>query len=394
MRILIVLTYYRPHTSGLTIYVERLSKSLIQRGHKVTILTSQFDSNLIKEEIQDGARIIRVPVLFHISKGVIMPSLGILATKFILENDIVHLHLPQFDAASIALIAKGLGKPTVITYHCDLTLPQNPFNCFVNFVVNWMNKIAAVFADRIVTYTQDFADHSPYLRRYAHKVRIITPPVELPPVSVDEINQFAFRYNIGIGKDKHFPVIGMAARFAAEKGVEVLLDALPFILERFPKTLVIYAGQFQNVLDEEDYFRRLSPRINEYQKQGIWQFLGVLNSTQMASFYHHLDILTVPSLNSTESFGLVQIEAMMNGVPVVASNLPGVRQPVKMTGMGEIAEVGDAHSLTHALLKVIENYKQYHYNKNAITQRFSLSTTAAGYEELYNELVINKHMLF
>ena len=63
MRILTVLTYYRPHTSGLTIYAERLAKALAKRGHQVTVLTSQFDKSTPLEEEQDGVRIRRVPVL-------------------------------------------------------------------------------------------------------------------------------------------------------------------------------------------------------------------------------------------------------------------------------------------------------------------------------------------
>ena len=68
MKVLIELTYYRPHTSGLTIYAERLAKALVSRGHAVTVLTSQYDKNLPKMEIRDGVKIIRAPVLFRIKQ--------------------------------------------------------------------------------------------------------------------------------------------------------------------------------------------------------------------------------------------------------------------------------------------------------------------------------------
>jgi glycogen synthase len=73
LRILQVLTYYRPHTSGLTIYVERLAKALTARGHEVTVLTSRYHPSLPLEERFERLRIVRVPVLLRISKGVIMP---------------------------------------------------------------------------------------------------------------------------------------------------------------------------------------------------------------------------------------------------------------------------------------------------------------------------------
>ena len=183
MKILQVLTYYRPHTSGLTIYVERLARTLAKRGHEVTVLTSQFEPDLPREEIKDGVRILRVPVLFRVSKGVIMPAFGFMAWKLALENDVIHLHLPQFDAAGVALRGRILRKPTVISYHCDLLLPDGLFNRLVNQVVHTMNNLAAFFAHKIGAYTQDFADHSPYLRRFGKKVEVIHPPVELPSAS-------------------------------------------------------------------------------------------------------------------------------------------------------------------------------------------------------------------
>ena len=96
MRILIVLTYYRPHTSGLTIYAERLAKAFVDRGNKVTVLTSQYSKDLLPECVQDGVKIIRVPILFRLSKGVIMPTFGIIASKQAKEHDVILLHLPQF----------------------------------------------------------------------------------------------------------------------------------------------------------------------------------------------------------------------------------------------------------------------------------------------------------
>ena len=81
--------------------------------------------------------------------------------------------------------------------------------------------------------------------------------------------------------------------------------------------------------------------------KGHWTFFGNLDPVQMAAFYPNLDVLTVPSLNSTEAFGLVQIEAMMNGVPSVPSALPGVRRPVQMHGMGLVSQIGDSASLAN-----------------------------------------------
>jgi len=383
MKILTVLTYYRPHTSGLTIYAERLAKAFARRGHQVTVMTSQFDPSLPREEMVDGVKVIRVPVLFRVSKGVIAPTFGLVATKLVAQHDVVQLHLPQFDAPGVAFRGRLFGKPAVLTYHCDLFLPPGIFNRFVNGVVDFQNNMAGILSNHIVTYTQDYADNSPYLSRYASKLTPILPPVELPDPLPGAIQAFAEEHHV---KEKR-PVIGMVTRFASEKGVEILLDALPAILKKYPQAQVLYAGQHENVMGEQAYFDRLIPRIREYEISGHWKFLGNLAPIELAALYPNLDVLTVPSLNSTEAFGLVQIEAMMNGVPCVASALPGVRQPVTMHGMGRIAKIGDSADLAASILEVLDNPKKYKGDIEAIKKAYNPDSIAQEYEKLFERLM-------
>jgi len=382
VRILTVLTYYRPHTSGLSIYAERLATALVKRGHEVTVLSSQFDKSLPREENVDGLRIIRLPVLFRVSKGVIMPSLGAVAWREMLKHDALLLHLPQFDAAGLALRGRLMKKATVIIYHSDLTLPAGLFNRFVNSVVHLMNNLAARFAHSISAYTKDFAGHSPFLLRHQSKVRVISPAVEIPQANARDIENFAQTHN---PKKKH-PVIGMATRVAAEKGVELLLEAFPRILEKYPNALVLFAGQYRDVMGEEAYMARLLPTLTKYKAAGQWKFLGTLTMAEMAVFYPTIDLLVVPSTNSTETFGFVQIEAMMNGKPVVASNLPGVRQPVKITGMGRVSQVGDSAALAKNMLAVLNKAETYRGDSESLKVQFSPEVSAAKHEELFEEI--------
>ncbi len=383
MKILTVLTYYRPHTSGLTIYSERLARAFAKRGHQVTVMTTQFDPSLPLEETMDGIKVIRVPVAARISKGVIAPSFGLVVTKLVAQNDVVHLHLPQFDAPGVAFRARLMGKPAVLTYHCDLFLPRTLFNRFVNAVVDFQNNMAGRLANHIVTYTQDYADNSPYLSRFASKLTPILPPVELPVPAPEAVAAFAYTHRT----QERRPVIGMAARLASEKGVEVLLDALPAILKKYPNAQVLFAGTHENVIGEQAYSDRLMPRIHEYELQGHWTFLGTLNPAQMAAFYPNLDVLTVPSLNSTEAFGLVQIEAMMNGVPSVPSALPGVRRPVQMHGMGRVSTIGDSASLAESILGVLDEPQKYRGDIEAIKKAYDPDSIAQEYEKLFERLM-------
>jgi glycosyltransferase involved in cell wall biosynthesis len=383
MKILTVLTYYRPHTSGLTIYAERLARAFAKRGHEVTVMTTQYDRSLPREEMMDGVRVVRVPVAFRLSKGVIAPTFGWVATKLVWQHDVVQMHLPQFDAPGVALRGRLFGKPAVLTYHCDLQLPSGLFNRLVNTVVDFQNNMAGILADHIVTYTQDYADHSPFISHYASKLTPILPPVELPSLAPGAAQAFADKHSV---KERR-PVIGMAARFASEKGVEVLLDAMPAILEKYPKAQVLFAGQYLDVMGEHAYAERLIPRIREYESNGHWKFLGILDPQQMAAFYPNLDVLTVPSLNSTEAFGLVQIEAMLNGVPSVPSALPGVRQPVLMHGMGRVSEIGDPASLAEAIIGVLDEADKHKGDPAEIARQYDPDSVAAEYENLFARLM-------
>ena len=142
-------------------------------------------------------------------------------------------------------------------------------------------------------------------------------------------------------------VIGFAARFAHEKGADYLINAIPHILTAFPDIRIVFAGPGNAVIGET-IWDTLQPLIKKYEP--YLTFLGTLNSAQMADFFAVCDVITVASINNTESFGLVQVEAFMCGTPVVATNLPGVRQPVTMTGMGAIVPIADAEGLAQGVI--------------------------------------------
>jgi glycosyltransferase involved in cell wall biosynthesis len=384
VKVLLVLTYYHPHVSGLTIYVKRLAQSLARRGHKVTVLTSGYDPALPKEEVIDGVRVIRVPVMFRVSKGVIMPAFPLLAWRLIRQHDVVSAHLPQFEASLLALLGRLAGRPVVLTYHCDLQLPRGWFNRVVDRVVFVSNYVAGHLAQAAVAYTEDFARHSHFLSRFLDKVHVIPPPVIMPEPDAAAVAAFEEKHDLA-GR----PVVGMAARLATEKGVEVLLEAMPRLLAAFPRLKVLFAGQYEEVMGEEAYFGRLMPEIEALGPEH-WAFLGILDQGEMPAFYAACDVLVVPSLNSTESFGLVQVEAMLCGTPSIASNLPGVRQPPRMTGMGEVTPIGDGQALAEAIERILQRPDDYQRPRRQIEETFSLERTVNGYEGLFEALVTGK----
>lgn len=381
MRILFILTYYRPHVSGLTIYVERLARALAEHGHQVTVLTSHYAKQLPYEETLNGVRVVRAPVLFRLNKGVFMPTLPALAWREIRAHDVVSIHLPQVEASPVTVMARLAGRKPVITYHCDLEMPPSVwYGKLVDWVTHWNNILACTLADKIVAYTEDFATHSRVLSRFVRsgKLRVILPPVAIPQPTRDGARALRERYGLN-GR----PVIGFAARFAYEKGAGYLLNAIPHLLAERPDIHLLFAGPYLGVLGETAW-AELQPLVKRYEP--YLTFLGTLNPEQMADFFAACDVITVASINNTESFGLVQVEAFMCGTPVVATNLPGVRQPVTMTGMGEIVPVADAQGLAEGILKVLRNPEQYKRSRAEIMDIFSIVRTVENYEKLFGEV--------
>lgn len=373
--------YYRPYYSGLTVYTERLARALSGRGHHVTVLTSRFDPTLKAYEVCNGVTIIRPKVLMRISKGVIMPTLPYWAWKLIAQADVVNTHAPQPDAALIALISRIYRKPIVLTYHCDLHLPTGFIHYVANQVSHLANHLSAKLANIIVTNTMDYAEKSPFLQRYLDKVQQIPPPIQVESVNETDLLAFRSKYSLKAGQR----IIGIAARLATEKGVEYLVQALPAVLERFPTARVLFAGQHQGVLGEEIYAHKLAPLIEEL---GVhWKFLGILSPEEWSVFFHEAEVTVLPSINSTESFGMVQVESMICGTPVVSTNLPGVRQPILITGMGLTVPPRNAQAISEALIDILTHPSDYGVDHQEVINRFSPNSIAAQYEELFEQII-------
>jgi glycosyltransferase involved in cell wall biosynthesis len=380
MKIVIALTYFVPHKSGLTVYAERLSAALARRGHQVTILTSRYNRRLPRCEVIDKVKIVRVDALCRISKGLVMPTLPFHALRLIRQADVLNLHVPQFDAAWMSLLCRWADKPVVLTYQCDLQLPKGPIHWLANRASDIANFISAAAAKAIVVLSQEYAEGSPLLARHSAKLQAILPPIRTPLVAKEEAEAFRKKFQIEPGG----PLIGMVARLAAEKGVEVLIQALPKVQAEHPEIRVCFVGPYQHVFGEEAYARRLEPMIHKLGAR--WRFLGILSDEELAAFYQQCALIVVPSLNRTEAFGMVQIEAILNGSPVVASNLPGVRQPVLETGMGLLFPAADPTALANAILSILRDRNRFLGDPEAIALRFAPEAAAKAYESLFEQV--------
>ena len=103
-----------------------------------------------------------------------------------------------------------------------------------------------------------------------------------------------------------------------------------------------------------------------------------------------VDVLVLPSINSTESFGMVQAEAMLAGTPVVTTNLPGVREAVRRTGMGELVPPRDEQALARAVVAILRNRTRYVRPEPEVRALFDPQATVTFYTELFRDVVGSK----
>lgn len=375
MKILLGITYYYPNISGVSIYAKRLAEGLVKNGHKVTVLTSQYNTSLLKEEEINGVKIVRCPVNLKIGKGVFMFFLPFIIFGLAKNASVINCHLPQFESFIFSIIGKLLGKKVILTHHTDLSGWKGIFNQISEGTVWFGQIIAGIFADKIVPYTKDYADHSWYLQLFRNKLEYILPPIIVSPVHKAVKEEMKKK----IGQTKY--IVGFAGRIAKQKGIPYLLNSIPFLEKDLIDFKIVFAGPYENVIGEK-YFEEIDGLVNKYRKFLV--FLGTISEENMSDFYSICDVLVLPSDDRLESFGLVQAEAMMNGCPVVATNLPGARVPIKLTNMGEIARIANSENLSDKIFLILKNRKKYVKSQSEIQKIFNIDKTVETYGRLFN----------
>ena len=224
MKVLFSLTYYTPYVSGLTLYVKRLSEALVKKGYDITVLSINFDKKDHVVQFVNGVRVVRADYFAKISKGFISIDWLTKSWEEVRKADVVIINLPQFEGVIPALFGRILGKKVIAIYHCDVILPEGILNFLAEKALLFSNYLSLSLSEKIISYTKDFADNSFLLKQFKNKVVVIYPPV--PDIEVNKRIPKILRDKITGPSDF---VIGVAARLAAEKGIEYLLESIPVI---------------------------------------------------------------------------------------------------------------------------------------------------------------------
>ncbi len=376
-RILIALTYYYPHWTGLTANAQNLAEGLARHGHDVTVLTSQYRTDLPPDEMHQGVRIVRVPSLLRLSRGQVMPGFPGAVRRLVRDHDVALVFTPMLETWLVGALAHRAGKPMVMAHQGDLVMPRGLWNQTVQRGMDWLLAHGARIADRITILNQDYAEHSAYLQPFLGKVTPIYPPVSIPEPRPEAVR--AWRRELGL---EGRPTIGFAGRFVEEKGFDYLLEAMPLVAQRIPEAALLFAGETDVVY--EAFYERCRPLIEANSERLC--VLGLITDRQrLADFYALCDLFVLPS--RTDCFAVVQVEAMLCGTPVVVSDIPGAREAVRVTGMGLRVPPGDVPALAEGIVQVLQDRQRYVRPRQEVAAAFDPEETVAAYERLFDELL-------
>jgi glycosyltransferase involved in cell wall biosynthesis len=324
----VVLNYYAPYVSGLTEAARLVAEGLAARGHRVAVVCSQHDPRLPRREHRAGVDVVRCPVVYRISRGVLSPAFPVVAGALARQSKVVHLHAPMLEAGLIARLAGG--TPVLTTYHLDLWLPNGPVNAAAAKCTDISARLAIRRSDAVVVNSADQANHS-RIRGTLDRRGYLA----IPAPCVDRGGgKPALRETDGLH-------IGFMGRIVAEKGIEYLVEAFRRIPEADARLLL--AGDYLAVAGGSVIDRVRAAADGD----GRIRILGLLSGADIDDFYSSIDLFALPSVY--ESFGIVQAEAMIVGVPSITAEVPGGRVPVQQTGFGVLVPPGDPDAIVAAI---------------------------------------------
>lgn len=379
MRILTTLNYYHPHWTGLTVYAQRIAEGLVDRGHEVTVLTSQHDPTLPREEMVGGVRVVRLPVAFRLSRAMVSPSFPLAVAKLIASHDVLHIHSPSSDALVAAAVARARRTPVVMTHQGDVVMPAGTMNRVVQGAMQLNLGTTLRLAAAVTTHSADYAQHSRFLAPVAGTVQAINPPTLIPPP--DPAAAAAWRAELAIDGG---PIVGFAGRFVEEKGFDVLLQAAPLVRAAVPNVRFVFAGE-TNVVYER-FFERCRHLFDELGSAVV--SVGLVRDRQrLADFYAMCDLFVLPS--RTDCFAAVQLEALLCGTPVVASDIPGGREVVTVSGMGRLAVPNDPVDLAAQIVASL-HHPMPAPNREEVRSLFDPDESVDRYEEVFRQVVAGR----
>lgn len=367
LRVLHVGKFYPPHMGGIETHLQALCGELCGPLDLRVIVASE-DRQAVEETL-DGVRISRVPTRLTLASTPLCP--GMVRAIGSSSVDLIHIHLPN-PTAVLAYLASGQVAPLIVTYHSDTVRQKLLGPLFAPFLHRALSRASAIIAT-----SPDYLRTSAVLHRHRDRCHVIPYGIALDefahadPSAVAEIRQrYGERMVLSVGRLVYY------------KGFEYLIHAMKQVRG---KLLIIGDGPLREKLCS------LAADLNISDKVVL---AGEIQNQQVVPYYHAAQVFALASIARSEAFGIVQIEAMAAGLPVVNTRLDSGVPFVSLDQQtGLTVPPADPDSLAAAINRLLDDEAlRRSLGRAAATrarQEFSLESMTTKTLALYDRVVAN-----
>ncbi len=386
MRIAIISPVFPPYKSGIGSAAYAEARELSLRNHEVEVFVPHphkmaSDSAAFGEKFKLRQL---TPVLKY-GNAAFLPQLFWQVKNF----EIVHLHYPFFGGAEVVACCfrrrMGKGK-MVITYHHDVVGKGMLGKFFKWYTKHCMPRILGV-ADKIIVSSFDYAKNSnikDIFENYPEKFvevpfGVDTKKFEPNPKSASLLSKYNLRPD-----EKIILFVGGLDKAHYFKGLEFLIKSIPALNLKGGanfKLMIVGDGNLK------PYYEKMA---SDFQVKDQIIFAGAVEKRDLPEYYNLSDVVVLPSVDESEAFGIVLIEAMACGKPVIASNLPGVRSVIDFGINGFLVEPKNARRLAEKINDVLYNpdiCRQFGENgRGKVLEKYDMQKVGEKLEEIFLDL--------
>jgi glycosyltransferase involved in cell wall biosynthesis len=378
MRIAQVSATFPPYLAGTGNVCHNYSIELAKLGHDVNVYTSEYNASKYPANNNQAITVNYFKPLIKIGNAPLMPQL-----LFIKKCDLIHLHYPFFFGGEmISLLSKLRGYPFIITYHNDVILNNSLDNLMYYYDLTVSSHVINT-SRKIIISTLDYSKNSKLAKIFQdNRDKLLEIPIGTDINRFNPNIQFAeIKLKWNLTDEKIILFVGALDKSHWFKGVEYLLRGFDKIVNDNYRLIIVGEGSLK-----EHY-------VDIAKKLGISKyviFAGRVSDDELPEYYSMSDLVVLPSI-SVESFGLVLIEAMAAGKPVIASDLPGVRTVVSDGINGFLAKPKDVDELASKMQYLLEDEvtcKGFGVKgRKIVEKKFSWEVIGRKLEKVYFEVL-------
>lgn len=370
MDILQLNKFYYPEIGGIEQVVRALAEGMSQRGHPSQVLASTPQGQGSHDSIA-GVPVTRTSSLGVAKSVPLSPTFPIRLYQKSRSVDIIHHHLPNPLSVASHLITPQTDAKNVVTYHSDIVRQQTALKVYRPFLNRFLQSV-----DHIFVTSPRLLNQSTQLQPYNKKSSIVPLSICLEQYQPGETEA------INLPVDHERPMLLFVGRLNYYKGVEHLIDAM-----RSVDADLIIVGDGERRENLEERARRLEVDDRVY-------FIGHIEEYKLHACYDRADLFVLPSVESSEAFGIVQLEAMAYQTPVVNTDLPTGVPWVSLDGKtGRTVQPGEAGELASTIGKLLDDDEmRAAYGKRArerverlFTREQMLNTMESRYQAIIEE---------